>query len=81
MLKRPTRANYFSDDSVINNPSFQNEAGFSFGVFTDYIAELKVQNPTAYENWKFREQSIIGVAKQRIYLDLIMASTRMTGLS
>ena len=68
-----------SDDKVINNPSFQNEAGFfDFGVFTDYIAELKVQNPTAYENWKFQEQSIIGVAKQRIYLDLIMSSTRMT---
>tara|TARA_Y100000022_G_scaffold71602_1_gene61648 strand:+ start:939 stop:3056 length:2118 start_codon:yes stop_codon:yes gene_type:complete len=68
-----------SDDNVINNPSFQNEAGFfDFGVFTDYIAELKVQNPTAYENWKFQEQSIIGVAKQRIYLDLIMSSTRMT---
>ena len=68
-----------SDDSVINNPSFQNEAGFfDFGVFTDYIAELKVQNPTAYENWKFQEQSIIGIAKQRIYLDLIMSSTRMT---
>ena len=68
-----------SDDSVINNPSFQNEAGFfDFGVFTDYIAELKAQNPTAYENWKFQEQSIIGVAKQRIYLDLIMSSTRMT---
>ena len=68
-----------SDDNVINNPNFQNEAGFfDFGIFTNYIAQMKSSNPTAYENWKFQEQSIIGVAKQRIYLDLIMASARMT---
>jgi peptidyl-prolyl cis-trans isomerase D len=68
-----------SDDSVINNPSFQNDAGFfDFGIFTDYIAQLRLQDPTAYENWKAQEQSIIGVAKQRIYLDLIKASGGMT---
>ena len=68
-----------SDDGVINNPSFQNEAGFfDFGVFTDYIAQLRIQEPAAYENWKAQEQSIIGVAKQRIYLDLIKSSSGMT---
>lgn len=68
-----------SDEAVINNPNFQNEAGFfDFGVFTDYIAQMKVENPVAYENWKYQEQSIIGVAKQRIYLDLIQSSTGMT---
>ncbi|MGB0829157.1 MAG: SurA N-terminal domain-containing protein, partial [Flavobacteriaceae bacterium] len=60
-----------SDEAVINNPNFQNEAGFfDFGIFTDYIAQLSVQEPAAYENWKAQEQSIINVAKQRIYLDL-----------
>ena len=39
---------------------------------------MKTQNPTAYENWKFQEKSIINVAKQKIYLDLIKASTSMT---
>jgi peptidyl-prolyl cis-trans isomerase D len=68
-----------SDDSVINNPSFQNEAGFfDFGIFTNYISQMKIENPSAYENWKFQEKSIIGVAKQRIYLDLIKASNVMT---
>ena len=68
-----------SDDNLINNPEFQNEAGFfDFGLFTDFIAQLKSTNPTAYENWKFQEQSIIGVAKQRIYLDLIKASAGIT---
>lgn len=68
-----------SDEAVINNPNFQNEAGFfDFGIFTDYIAQMRVQEPAAYENWKAQEQSIIGVAKQRIYLDLIKASEGMT---
>ena len=32
-----------SDESVISNPSFQNEAGFfDFGVFTDFIAIAKM---------------------------------------
>ena len=64
-----------SDDAVVNNPSFQNEAGFfDFGVFTDYIAQMRIQEPAAYENWKAQEKSIIGVAKQKIYLDLIKSS-------
>ena len=68
-----------SDDNLINNPNFQNESGFfDFQIFSDYIAQLKTQNPTAYENWKFQEKSIINVAKQKIYLDLIKASTSMT---
>ena len=50
----------------------------NFGIFTNYISQLKTENPTAYENWKYQEQSIIGVAKQRIYLDLIKASSGMT---
>lgn len=68
-----------SDEAVVNNPNFQNEAGFfDFGIFTDYIAQLRLQEPAAYENWKAQEQSIINVAKQRIYLDLIKSSGGMT---
>ena len=68
-----------SDDAVVNNPSFQNEAGFfDFGIFTDYIAQMRIQEPAAYENWKAQEKSITGVAKQRIYLDLIKSSGSMT---
>src|SRR5210317_392200 len=68
-----------SDDAVVNNPNFQNEAGFfDFGIFTEYIAQMRLQEPAAYENWKAQERSIIGIAKQRIYLDLIKASGAMT---
>jgi hypothetical protein len=35
-----------SDEAVINNPNFQNEAGFfDFGIFTDYIAQMRVEEP------------------------------------
>ena len=68
-----------SDDALVNNPNFQNEAGFfDFGLFTDYIAQLKDGNPVAYENWKMQEQSLIGMAKQNIYFDLIKASEGLT---
>ena len=68
-----------SDEAVVNNPNFQNEAGFfDFGIFTDYIAQMRLQEPAAYENWKAQEQSIINLAKQRIYLDLIKSSGGMT---
>ena len=39
---------------------------------------MKIENPVAYDNWKSQEQSIIGVAKQKIYLDLIMSSAGIT---
>jgi len=68
-----------SDESVINNPSFQNEAGFfDFGVFTDYIAQMKIENLQLMKIGKHSRKSIIGVAKQRIYLDLIKSSGGMT---
>ena len=48
-----------SDDNLIQNPNFQNEAGFfDFGIFTDYISELKIQNPSAYENWNHPRRKI-----------------------
>ena len=67
------------DDAVVNTVSFQNQSGFfDFGIFTDYIAEMRVQDPAAYENWKAQEKSIIGIAKQKIYLDLIKSSGGIT---
>ena len=67
------------NQSFIQDPRFQNEAGFfDFGIFTNFIAQLKTQNPTAYEQWKSQERSIIEIAKQNIYYDLIKASSGLT---
>ncbi len=70
-----------SDNSIIQNPIFQNEIGmFDFDKFTNYISQLKNSNPTLYNQWKFQEQNIIAVAKQKIYLDLIRSSVKYTNV-
>ena len=68
-----------SNQAFAQDTRFQNEAGFfDFGIFTDFIAQLKAQNPQAYESWKAQERSIIEIAKQNIYYDLIKASNGLT---
>ena len=68
-----------ANESFINDPRFQNETGFfDFGIFIDFIAQLRLENPAAYDSWKFQEENLIGVAKQNIYFDLIKSSTLLT---
>ena len=68
-----------STESIINDERFINEAGFfDFGRFTDFIAQMKAENPVAYDQWKYQEASIIALAKENIYLDLIRSSTGFT---
>ena len=60
-----------STESIINDERFINEAGFfDFGLFTDFIVQMKNTNPQAYESWKQQELSIISSAKENIYFDL-----------
>jgi peptidyl-prolyl cis-trans isomerase D len=69
----------FNNESIVQDTRFQNESGFfDFGIFTNFIAQLKVENPPAYETWQSQEKNIIGVAKQNIYFDLIKASNFLT---
>lgn len=65
--------------NITADPQFQNELGlFDFGLFSDFVARLKVENPSAYLSWKAQEDNIIAVAKEQIYLDLIKASAGIT---
>ena len=60
---------------------FLNESGFfDFGIFTDYINQLSIENPQAYDNWKIQEENIVGLAKENIYYDLIKSSSGFTEL-
>jgi peptidyl-prolyl cis-trans isomerase D len=69
------------NQTIIQDPRFQNETGFfDFGIFTDYINQLRVENPQAYDNWKLQEENIVGIAKENIYYDLIKSSTGFTEL-
>ena len=69
------------NQTIVQDPRFQNETGFfDFGVFTDYINQMRVENPQAYDNWKLQEENIVGMAKENIYFDLIKSSTGFTEL-
>ena len=64
-----------TDQSIVLNPLFQNEIGlFDFAKFSSYISQLRSTNPNLYNQWKFQEQNIISLAKQKIYFDLIKSS-------
>ncbi len=68
-----------STESIINDERFTNEAGFfDFGLFTDFIIQMKNSNPQAYESWKQQELSIISSAKESIYFDLVKSSLAVT---
>ncbi len=68
-----------SDQSIVLNPLFQNEIGlFDFTKFSNYISQLKSSNPNMYNQWRLQEQSIISLAKQKIYFDLIKSSVIYT---
>ena len=48
------------DQRIIQDPRFLNESGFfDFGIFTDYINQLRVENPQAYDSWKIQEENIV----------------------
>ena len=68
-----------SDQSIVLNPLFQNDIGlFDFNKFSNYISQLKSSNPNMYNQWRFQEQNIISLAKQKIYFDLIKSSVIYT---
>lgn len=61
------------------NPQFQDESGiFDENKFSNFIADLKVNNPQQYNLWLQDEQSIIENAKQQVYFNLIKAGVGAT---
>ena len=69
------------DQRIVQDSRFQNESGFfDFGIFTDFVNQLRLENPQAYQNWRSQEESIVALAKENIYYDLIKSSTGFTEL-
>ena len=68
-----------STESIITDTRFINEAGFfDFGLFAEFIAQMRDTNPQAYETWKQQEAGIIASARESIYFDLIQSSVTVT---
>jgi len=68
-----------SNEAIITDPRFINEAGFfDFGLFTDFIAQMRENNPQGYETWKQQEASIVASARESIYFDLIRSASIIT---
>ena len=68
-----------SNESIITDPRFINEAGFfDFGLFTDFIAQMRETNPQGYETWKQQEAGIVASARESIYFDLIRSASVVT---
>ena len=58
-----------TDDNLINNPNFQNESGFfDFQIFSNYISQLKTQNPTAYEKIGNFRRKVLLVLQNREFI-------------
>ena len=69
------------DERIVQDPRFQNKSGlFDFGIFTDFVNSLRLENPQAYQNWRSQEESIVSLAKENIYYDLIKSSSGFTEL-
>jgi len=61
------------------NPQFQDENGlFDENRFRDFIAELRANAPTQYDDWLQDEASIVQSAKEQTYLNYIKAGIGAT---
>ena len=67
------------NESITNDPRFQNSSGFfDFGLFINFLAQLEIENPAAFQDWKLQEESLVAIAKENIYFNLIKAATGVT---
>ena len=67
------------NESITNDPRFQNSSGiFDFGLFVNFLAQLEIENPAAFQDWKLQEESLVAIAKENIYFNLIKAATEVT---
>ena len=68
-----------SNPGLSQNPQFLDENGvFDENRFREFIAELRVNAPSQYEDWLLDEQAIIQGAKEQTYFNLIRAGVGAT---
>ena len=68
-----------ANPGIAQNPQFIDANGvFDENRFREFIAELRVNAPSQYEDWLLDEQSIINAAKEQTYFNLIRAGVGAT---
>ncbi len=73
------QVNELLEESLANNPTFQNEAGaFDKAKMQEYVANIKATSPQAYQQWLDYEGSIGKGAKETTYLNMIKAGVGAT---
>ncbi|WP_378186436.1 peptidylprolyl isomerase [Aquimarina sp. W85] len=71
--------NVLVEESLANNPTFQNEAGvFDKAKLKEYVANIKATSPQAYQQWRDYEATISKGAKEEAYLNMIKAGVGVT---
>ena len=73
------QVNQLLEESLANNPTFQNEAGsFDKVKMQEYVANVKATSPQAYQQWLDFEASVSKVAIEKTYLTMIKAGVGST---
>ncbi len=73
------QVNQLLEESLANNPTFQNEAGvFDKAKMQEYVANVKATSPQAYQQWLEYETSISKGAVEETYLNMIKAGVGST---
>jgi len=73
------QVNQLLEESLANNPTFQNEAGvFDKAKMQEYVANVKATSPQAYQQWLDYETSISKGAVEETYLNMIKAGVGST---
>ena len=68
-----------SNPGLSQNPQFTDENGiFDENRFREFIADLRANAPSQYEDWLFDEEIIIHSAKEQTYFNLIRAGVGAT---
>ncbi|GAA4275643.1 peptidylprolyl isomerase [Aquimarina mytili] len=73
------QVNELLEESLANNPTFQNEAGvFDKAKMQEYVANIQATSPQAYQQWLDYEISVSKGAVEETYLTMIKAGVGST---
>jgi peptidyl-prolyl cis-trans isomerase D len=68
-----------TDPNFMQDSRFQNAIGqFDLNAFSDFISDLKANNPSGYAQWQQQESSILDNLRQRQYVNMVRSGINYT---